>query len=45
MKRRKQKINEELSDNDIKRVREIIRSELAQVFFDLYRKKTVWSKP
>ena len=45
MKKRKQKINEELSDNDIKQVREIIRNELAQIFFDLYRKKTVWSKP
>jgi hypothetical protein len=45
MKKRKQKINEELSDSDIKKVREIIRNELAQIFFDLYRKKTVWSKP
>jgi hypothetical protein len=45
MKKRKQKINEELSNSDIKRVREIIRNELAQIFFDLYRKKTVWSKP
>jgi len=44
MKKRKQKINEEISSEDIKKIREIIRNELAQVFFDLYRKKTVWSK-
>ena len=45
MKIKKRKINEELSRDDIDRVREIIRSELAQIFFDLYRKKSVWSKP
>jgi len=44
MSKRKRKINEELSNDDEKKVREIIRSELAQIFFDLYRKKTVWSK-
>ncbi len=44
MKKRKRKINEELSDTDEKKIREIIRNELAQIFFDLYRKKTVWSK-
>jgi len=43
--KRKRRINEELSDDDVKRVREIIRMELAQIFFDLYRKKSVWSKP
>ena len=43
--RKKRKINEELSKDDIDRVREIIRNELAQIFFDLYRKKSVWSKP
>ena len=44
MKKRKQKINEEISSEDIKQIREIIRNELAQIFFDLYRKKSVWSK-
>ncbi len=43
--KKKRKINEELSRDDIDRVREIIRNELAQIFFDLYRKKNVWSKP
>ena len=43
--KRKKRINEELSTDDIKQVREIIRNELAQIFFDLYRKKSVWSKP
>jgi hypothetical protein len=44
MKKRKQKINEEMSKEDVKQIREIIRNELAQIFFDLYRKKSVWSK-
>ncbi len=43
--KRKRKINEELSKDDLDKVREIIRNELAQIFFDLYRKKSVWSKP
>ncbi len=43
--RRKRKINEELSSDDLDEVRKIIRSELAQIFFELYRKKNVWSKP
>ena len=43
--RKKRKINEELSNDDLDEVRKIIRSELAQIFFELYRKKSVWSKP
>ena len=43
--RKKRKINEELSNDDLDEVRKIIRSELAQIFFELYRKKQVWSKP
>tara|TARA_R100000458_G_C8263185_1_gene238503 strand:+ start:1081 stop:1215 length:135 start_codon:yes stop_codon:yes gene_type:complete len=43
--RRKRKINEELSDNDLDKIRTLIRSEIAQIFFDLYRKKSTWSKP
>ena len=35
--RKKRKINEELSNDDLDEVRKIIRSELAQIFFELYR--------
>ncbi len=43
--RRKRKINEELSKEDVDEIRKVIRSEIAQIFFELYRKKSVWSKP
>ena len=40
----KQHIKEELSPDDMKKIRLAIRKEIARVFFDLYRKRTVWSK-
>ena len=43
--RRKRKINEEISKDDLDEIRKVIRSEIAQIFFELYRKKSVWSKP
>jgi len=43
--KRRQKINEELSNDDLDQIRKVIRSEIAQIFFELYRKKSVWSKP
>ncbi len=44
MKKRR-KINEALSSDDLDEIRKLIRSEIAQIFFELYRKKSVWSKP
>jgi len=41
---KKQKINEKLEKEDLIRIRKIIRSEIAELFFDLYRKRTIWSK-
>lgn len=41
----KNKINEALSGEDMDKIRLLIRNELAQIFFDLYRKKNTWSKP
>ena len=43
--KRKRKINEEISKDDLDEIRKVIRSEIAQIFFELYRKKSVWSKP
>ncbi len=43
--KKKRKINEALSGDDLDEIRKVIRSEIAQIFFELYRKKSVWSKP
>ena len=40
----KNKLKEELSTEEYNRIRQIIRMEVARIFFDLYRKKSVWSK-
>ena len=40
----KDKIHEELSSQDTQMIRAIIRKELARIFFDLYRKRTMWEK-
>tara|TARA_B110000858_G_C17411001_1_gene296758 strand:+ start:405 stop:545 length:141 start_codon:yes stop_codon:yes gene_type:complete len=45
MKKSNKKIlKEKLEADEIARIRKIIRSEIAELFFDLYRKRTVWSK-
>jgi len=46
MKAKKKKIvlKEKLESQDLAKIRKIIRSEIAELFFDLYRKRTVWSK-
>jgi len=41
MKRSKKIIKEELTEQQ---VRDIIRQEIAKVFFDLYRKRQSWTK-
>ena len=41
MKKQKKILKEEL---DEKTVRDIIRKEVAKVFFDLYRKRQMWTK-
>ena len=41
MKKNKKILKEEISENE---VRDIIRSEIARVFFDLYRKRQSWKK-
>ena len=33
-----------MSQEDLKAIRDIIRSEIAELFFDLYRKRAVWTK-
>ena len=38
----KQKLEEALTKNDYKIIRKIIRKELANVFFELFRKRGVW---
>jgi hypothetical protein len=37
-------INEEITDKDLVLLRQIIRFELAAVFYDLYRRKNAWAK-
>ena len=37
----KQVINEQMSEGE---VRKIIRSEIARIFFDLYRKRSTWER-
>ncbi len=41
MKKSKKILKEDISE---KEVRDIIRSEIAKVFFDLYRKRQSWKK-
>tara|TARA_Y100000034_G_C6839511_1_gene379679 strand:- start:116 stop:262 length:147 start_codon:yes stop_codon:yes gene_type:complete len=40
----RKKINEELSDKDITKIRILIRNEIAEMYFQLYRKRAIWSK-
>jgi hypothetical protein len=37
-----EKLLEDLSQKETEEIREIIRAELAEIFFNLYKKKTVW---
>ena len=37
-------ITEEITDKDLVMLRQIIRFELAPVFYDLYRRKNAWAK-
>ena len=41
---KKKKINEKLESEDLARIRKIIRSEIAELFFDLYRKRSTWER-
>ena len=36
-------LNEELTSDDVLKIRSLIRKEVAKIFFDLYRKKSTWS--
>ena len=40
----KKKIQEEVTSQDMQKIRLMIRKELARIFFDLYRKRTTWEK-
>jgi hypothetical protein len=40
----KESVNEALEPKDYFEIRELIRQEIASVFFDLYKKKAVWTK-
>ena len=35
-------INEEITSEDEKKIREIIRTELSAIFFDLFKKRKTW---
>jgi hypothetical protein len=36
-------LNEEISDKDLRRISDIIRMEVALIFFDLFKKKSLWA--
>tara|TARA_A100001015_G_C14349948_1_gene466356 strand:- start:274 stop:408 length:135 start_codon:yes stop_codon:yes gene_type:complete len=40
----KKKIQEEVTPQDMQKIRQVIRKEIARIFFDLYRKRTTWEK-
>jgi len=35
-------IKETLDDDDYKEIQDLIRAELAEIFFDLFKKRTIW---
>ena len=36
------KLNEEITNEDEKKIREIIRQEVSAIFFDLFKKRKMW---
>ena len=44
MSKVKKQIKEELSQEDINDLKALIRKEVSKIFFDLYRKRSTWSK-
>ena len=38
----KETVNEEVSDSDMSKLRDMIRKEIALVFFELFKKRSVW---
>lgn len=44
MSKVKKQIKEELTPEDIKALKAIIRKEVSKIFFDLYRKRSTWSQ-
>jgi hypothetical protein len=39
---KKGKINEEITNDDEKLIRELIRQEVSAIFFDLFKKRRMW---
>tara|TARA_Y100000310_G_scaffold317013_1_gene369426 strand:+ start:457 stop:603 length:147 start_codon:yes stop_codon:yes gene_type:complete len=39
----KKKLRELLSKDDITEIRKLIRNEIAEMYFQLYRKRAIWS--
>jgi|TARA_R110002153_G_scaffold64821_3_gene173637 hypothetical protein len=44
MAKTKKQIIEELSQEDTNALKALIRKEVSKIFFDLYRKRSTWSK-
>ena len=44
MSKPKKQIKEDLSAEDIKALKALIRKEVSKIFFDLYRKRSTWSQ-
>lgn len=36
------RINEAIDSNDLKKLRDIIRAEIASLLFDLFKKRNIW---
>jgi len=41
---KRKRLNEKLESEDISKIRALIRAEIAELWFELYRKRTIWSK-
>tara|TARA_B100000902_G_C27265389_1_gene893234 strand:- start:81 stop:215 length:135 start_codon:yes stop_codon:yes gene_type:complete len=42
--KKKDKIEESISKEDMKKLKKWLRAELAEIWFDLYRKRASWSQ-
>tara|TARA_R110002126_G_scaffold237057_3_gene380633 strand:+ start:339 stop:479 length:141 start_codon:yes stop_codon:yes gene_type:complete len=42
LKNKKNILNEQLTDNEVRNIRELIRMEVASILFDLFKKRKAW---
>ena len=42
LKNKKNILNEQLTDNEVRNIRELLRMEVASILFDLFKKRKAW---